>query len=233
MSSPSESRPSRRSALLLGATGLVGSSCLDLLLDDDRYERVRVISRRPLRRRHPRLDEQVIDFEKLQEKAELFAVDDVFCCLGTTMSRAGSEAAFRKVDHDYPVRSAELAAGEGAEQFLMVSALGADPESRIFYNRVKGEAEVAVKRLPLRAIWILRPSLLLGDRAELRIGERIASAVAIPLSPLMVGSLRRYRPISAHDVARAMVRLAHQQGTGGVIESDEIAALAAVWENRA
>lgn len=228
MSSPSESHPSSRSALLLGATGLVGSSCLDLLLDDARYERVRVISRRSLRRRHPRLDEQVIDFEKLQEHAALFAADDVFCCLGTTMSHAGSEEAFRKVDHDYPVQSAELAAAEGAEQFLMVSALGADPDSRIFYNRVKGQAEVAVKRLPLRAIWILRPSLLLGERPEMRIGERLASAVAIPLSPLMLGSLRRYRPIAARDVARAMLHLAHQQGTGGVIESDEIAALAAL-----
>lgn len=219
--------PSRgRVALLLGATGLVGSHCLRLLLDDPAYERVRVLVRRAPDVRHPRLETHLVDFDQLEAHAASFAVDDVYCCLGTTMARAGSEAAFRRVDHDYPVQAAELAAAAGAEQFLMVSALGADPQSRIFYNRVKGEAEAAVKRLPFRAVWVLRPSLLLGDRKELRVGERLASAVSRPLAPLLLGRLRRYRPIQAEEVARAMLRLAHQHGTGGVVESDEIEQLA-------
>ena len=108
-----------------------------------------------------------------------------------------------------------------------MSAVGADPQSRIFYNRVKGEVEGAVKRLPFRAVWLLRPSLLLGDRQERRVGEKVASAVAVPLAPLMVGRLRRYRPVAGRDVAAAMVRLALNGGTGGVVESEEIGALAA------
>jgi uncharacterized protein YbjT (DUF2867 family) len=217
-----------RSASLLGATGLVGSHCLDLLLEDSRYDRIRVVSRRSIVRRHPRLEAIIVDFERLGERPELFAVDDVFCCLGTTMARAGSEEAFRRVDRDYPVLAAELAAAQHADQFLIVSALGADPHSRIFYNRVKGEAEAAVKRLPFGAVWILRPSLLLGERAEMRIGERMAVAVARPLAPLMVGPLRRYRPLDARDVALAMIHLAHQHGTGGVVESHEIIDLARI-----
>lgn len=223
-----ETHPTNRSALILGATGLVGSHCLELLLEDDRYSRVRAPTRRPLGKRHAKLEVCQVDFDALAGDAERFAVDDVYCCLGTTMARAGTEAAFRRVDHDYPVQAAELAVARGAEQFLLISSIGADPQSRIFYNRVKGEAEAAVKRLPFRAVWVLRPSLLVGERAELRIGERLASAVSRPLSPLLLGRFRRYRPIPARDVAVAMVRLAHQHGTGGVVESDEIATLAAV-----
>lgn len=218
--------PTGRTALLAGATGLVGAHCLDLLLEDPRYARVRVLTRRRLERRHPRLDAHIVDFDALDASAELFAVDDVFCCLGTTMARAGSEEAFRVVDHDYPVRIAELASGRSADQYLLVSALGADQQSRLFYNRVKGDAEAAIKRLPFRAVWILRPSLLLGERAETRFGERVASAVTAPLAPLMLGPLRRYRPIAARDVAAAMVNLAVGQGTGGIVESEEVMAVA-------
>lgn len=228
MTADVETHPTDRSALLLGATGLVGSHCLELLLEDEHYRLVRVLTRRPLDRRHRKLEARQVDFEQLDAQPAFFHVDDVFCCLGTTMARAGSEAAFRRVDHDYPVKAAELAVNQGAEQFLLVSAIGADPQSRIFYNRVKGEVEAAVKRLPFRAVWVLRPSLLLGERADLRIAERLASAVSRPLSPLLVGRFRRYRPILARDVAIAMVHLARQQGTGGVVESDEIAELAAV-----
>jgi uncharacterized protein YbjT (DUF2867 family) len=224
----SKSDSTGQSALLLGATGLVGSHCLDFLLEDEGYASVRVLTRRAIGRRHAKLEVHQVDFDELQARPELFAVDDVYCCLGTTMARAGSEAAFRRVDHDYPLQAAELAVAGGAEQFLLVSAVGADPHSRIFYNRVKGEAEAALKRLPFRAVWVLRPSLLLGDRAELRIGERLTSVVSRPLSPLLVGRFRRYRPILAREVAQAMVRLAHQNGTGGVVESDEIAQLVEV-----
>lgn len=225
MTGGAEEEREGRSALLLGATGLVGSHCLDLLLDESRYTSVRVLSRSPVERKHGKLEVVRMELDAMAEHPELFRVDDVFCCLGTTMARAGSEAAFRRVDHDYPLQAAQLAAAEGADQFLLISAIGADPQSRIFYNRVKGEVEVAVKRLPFRAVWLLRPSLLLGDRPELRVGERLAAAVAVPLSPLLMGRLRRYRPIAGRDVALAMVRLALEGDTGGVVESDEITAV--------
>lgn len=216
-----------RSALLLGATGLVGSHCLELLLADERYAAVRVLARRRPELRHPRLEYHPVDFDALGAKPELFRVDDVYCCLGTTIARAGSEAAFRRVDLEYPARAAELAVEAGAEQFLVVSSLGADSESRIFYNRVKGEMEAAVKRAPFRAVWILRPSLLLGERAERRRGERLAALLIRPIVPVMVGPLRRWRPIDARTVARAMLRLAASGGTGGVVESEEIGEIGA------
>lgn len=223
MASADPSRP--RTALILGATGLVGGKLLDRLLASDRYERVTTIGRRRTGRQHPALVQHVVDFEDLEGHADLFAVDDIFCCLGTTIRKAGSQERFLEIDVEYPVQAAELGAARGAEQFLVVSSLGADPDARVFYSRAKGEMEVRVRQLPLRAIWILRPSLLLGERDELRVGERVAEVVMVPVAPLLIGPLRRYRPIRASAVAQAMVDLALSDGTGGTLESDEIARL--------
>lgn len=218
---------SPRTALVLGASGLVGGHCVDLLLESAEYLKVRVLGRRPFGRAHAKLEDHTVDYDRFAERPELFAVDDIFCCLGTTIRKAGSTEAFRKVDIEYPAAAARLGAEMGAEQFLVVSALGADPSSRIFYNRAKGEMEAEVKRAPLRAVWILRPSLLLGDRQELRIGERVAEVLLRPISPLLLGPLRRLRPIDARTVAAAMLNLARSGGTGGTLESDEIPAAAA------
>lgn len=219
--------PSGRVALLLGATGLVGGHCLDLLLENPRYSRVRVLTRRRFRRRHSKLEIVVVDFDLLAERPELFRVDDVFCALGSTIAKAGSAEAFRRVDFDYVAEAARLASEEGAEQFLLVSSIGADPASRAFYTRTKGEVEVAVKHHPFRAVWIVRPSLLRGEREELRVGELAVNWVARIFGFLFIGRLRRYRPVEAHDVAAALVNLAADDGTGGVVESEEIPALAA------
>ncbi|HEX6042176.1 oxidoreductase [Longimicrobium sp.] len=211
-------------ALLLGATGLVGGHVLDLLLADPAYTRVTVLGRRPVARMHPKLDQRTADFERLREDHAIsFAVDDVFCCLGTTIKAAGSQEAFRRVDHDYVVSAARAAAEHGARRYLLVSAAGASARSRIFYNRVKGEAEDAVRAQPLDGVVILRPSLLMGERAETRTGEQIAQRIMPALDWMMVGPLRRYRPIEAATVARAMVRLAKEKTRGvRVLESDEI-----------
>jgi uncharacterized protein YbjT (DUF2867 family) len=216
-----------RTALVLGATGLVGAELLEMLLADPGYARVEVLARRPPERRHPRLRDHAVDFERLSEHRALLAGDDLFCCLGTTMARAGSEQAFRRVDLEYVVQAAELAVEQGVRQFVVISSVGADPQSRILYNRTKGEMEAAVKRLPFQAVWILRPSLLLGDRAEHRRGERMAAVLSRAIAPLLIGALRRYRPIPARAVAAAMLRVARRDGTGGVLESDQIAAVAA------
>lgn len=217
-----EERVRGRSALVLGATGLVGRHCLDLLLTGGRYRSIRVIGRRRLPIHDPRVEQHVLELSEMESVSQLFAVDDIFCCLGTTIRNAGSQEAFRRVDVDFPVTAARLAADAGADQFLVVSALGADADSRIFYNRMKGEMESQVRRFPLKAIWVLRPALLLGDRDETRLGEQVAELLLRPLSPLLLGPLRRFRPVSARAVATAMVTLAAQDGTGGIIESDEI-----------
>lgn len=214
-----------RSALVLGATGLVGRHCVELLLQNPAYATVRALTRRPYSAQ-PGLEAVVVDFQRLDEQGRRFRVDDVYCCLGTTIAAAGSRDAFRRVDVHYVVRSAELAVEQGASRFVVVSAVGADPESRIFYNRAKGEMEAAVRRLPFGAVWVLRPSLLLGRREQFRPGERVAEAVMRPLSALLLGPLRRYRPVDARDVARAMVRLALGGDGGGVVESERIPALA-------
>ncbi|HEV2131140.1 MAG TPA: oxidoreductase [Longimicrobiaceae bacterium] len=218
---------SHRTALLLGATGLVGGHCLNFLLNDEAYGTVSVLGRRPLAREHPKLEQHVVDFDHLEGFADLIRAHDVFCCLGTTIRKAGSQEAFRRVDFEYPYQSARIAARQGAERFLIVTAIGADPGSRIFYNRVKGEVEEAVKALSFGSVVILRPSLLLGEREELRLGERLAEPVMRVVSPLMLGPLRRYRPVPSRKVAAAMVRLAKEEGQGvRIVESDEIVRIA-------
>src|SRR5262249_51254117 len=148
---------------------------------------------------------------------------DVFCCLGTTMKQAGSEAAFRQVDFTFVVSLASLALGAGARQFLLISSLGANPKARIFYSRVKGETEGAVSALPFEGRQIFRPSILVGERREQRTGESIGAAVMRGSAFAMVGRLRKYRPIAAATVAEAMVRVALRAPRGvNVFESDEI-----------
>lgn len=203
-----------RSALLLGATGLVGGHCLQLFLQDGVYEKIVAFVRKPLPFSPPKLESYAIDFEQLERHAAQTRVHDVFCCLGTTIKQAGSQAAFRKVDFEYPYRLAELALQNGARQFLLVSAIGADPASAVFYNRVKGEVEAAIAKLPFRSVHILRPSLLLGERKAPRFGEKLGEYVFKATAPLWRGPLRKYRPIAAHVVATAMLHLAKQESPG-------------------
>jgi uncharacterized protein YbjT (DUF2867 family) len=212
-----------RTALVIGASGLVGSHCLNVLLGDAAYESVTVLARKPLARTHPKLRLHVVDFDRPSDYAALAGGQDVFCCLGTTIAKAGSREAFYRVDFGYPVAIAEAALANGAEQFLIVSALGADASARAFYSRVKGEVEAAISKMPFRAVHVFRPSLLKGQRSEVRVAERMALAVAVPMTFLLVGPLRRFRPIAASVVAACMVATAKQARPGvHVFESDAI-----------
>jgi uncharacterized protein YbjT (DUF2867 family) len=221
------------SVALFGATGLVGGECLSALLDDARFERVVALVRRPLPAAltpdvevAKRLETHVVDVARLAEHDALLAVDRVICALGTTMRRAGSREAFRRVDHDLPLEIARLALARAVPHFLLVSALGADRGSRIFYNRVKGEVEDAVLALPFRATTIVRPSLLIGAREEVRPGELAGKA----LGWMVPG---RWRPVHARDVARALVDEAAGDRAGArVVESEEIRAHARASRKR-
>jgi uncharacterized protein YbjT (DUF2867 family) len=216
-----------RTAFVAGASGLVGGHLLHLLLADAEYVRVITLGRRQLDARHAKLDQRVLDLGALDSVADPPHVDDAFCCIGTTIKKAGSQEAFRLVDHDYVLAFARAAQRAGARQFLLVTALGADPASRIFYSRVKGEVETEVRQLHYQGIQIFRPSFLMGHRAEVRLGERIGVPVARAVAPLLVGRLRRYRPIDAADVARAMVQIAKEAPLGpNVFEYDGIIAAA-------
>ncbi len=211
----------KKTALLAGATGLVGSALLPLLLGSDRYAKVIVVGRRPVAVQHPKLVQVVTELDQLENERLRLIADDVFCCLGTTIRQAGSQEAFYKVDFLYVVQLAALTAANFAAQFLVVSALGADAESRFYYNRVKGEMEEAVRQTPFRAIHIFRPSLLLGKRAAPRLGERLGAAVLALVRPLLRGSWRKYRPVTAATVAQAMLRAAEDDGGGIRLHSSE------------
>ena len=213
----------RRSAVVAGATGLVGSALVEMLLADGAVGAVHVLVRteRPEWRKRNGLTQHVVDYAA--DLTGLPAVDDAFCCLGTTIKVAGSQQAFRAVDFDAALKFARAAHAAGATRMGLVSALGASARSGVFYNRVKGELEQAVVALGFESVVIARPSLLLGDRAALgqpaRTGERIAAALTTPLGWLMP---RAVRPIHAATVARALLRAVQRCDAGvyGLPSSD-------------
>jgi uncharacterized protein YbjT (DUF2867 family) len=200
--------------LVAGATGLIGRNCVEQLLADEDIALVQVLVRRPTGLQNPRLAEFVTDFDQLEEFAQqhpqLFNVDAVFCCLGTTMSIAGSKPAFERVDYHYVRRLAELAAAQGVKRFLLVSAIGASARSPAYYSRIKGKAEDAVRELHFPTLHIMQPSLLLGHRpgSKPRPAEDLAQKLVPLVMPLFRGPLSRFRPVSAETVAAEMIRLA-------------------------
>lgn len=214
-----------RTAWLAGATGLVGGFILQHLLASERYARVVVLTRRAVETKNPKLDQRVIVFDQI-DAMELPSVDDVFCTLGTTIKKAGSQQAFRHVDVDYPLALAKKALACGAKQFLLVSSVGANSRSSNFYLRTKGELEDAVSVLPFKAIHIFRPSMLVGPRKERRPGEQAGIVLMKLLSPMLMDGLRKYRSIEADDVARAMVAAAAVGGSGKrIYEYDQMMTL--------
>ena len=208
--------------MVLGATGLVGREIVRLLCADPGVDRIVVLTRRPfVAPDDPKLQMKVVDFDALDSAADSFAVDQIFCALGTTIKQAGSEPAFRRVDLEYPLTAAKLGVEHGARHFLLVSAVGASATSRVFYSRVKGELEDALRTLPYNSITIARPSLLLGDREEHRLGEEVGKRLGW-LTP------GRYRPVAASAVALSLVLAAREDRPGmHIIESEDIRRLAA------
>lgn len=209
-----------KSALLAGGTGLIGKQLLELLLSSDQYSTVTAISRTPLGRNHEKLQNLIGNYTDLNRLLTNGNPDDVFCCLGTTMAKAGSKANFYEVDYHYPLSLAKAALRVGAKQFLLVSSMGADKNSAIYYNRVKGELEESLRSINMEATHIFRPSLLLGSRGERRAGEDVAKFLsgvfwfAIP---------KKYRAIPGEKVAKAMLAFASKNQQGFFIhESDEM-----------
>jgi len=192
--------------VVVGATGLVGQKVVEELLADSRCSEVRVLVRRPWERAHPKLKIEIRDYAGLEEAVAESPAEALFCCLGSTIKKAGSREAFAQVDRDYPAALARGAARVGVAEFSLLTALGADSTSSVFYNRTKGQAEELVQRFFPGRLRIFRPSLLLGDRQEFRLAEKIGMTLAPFMNALMQGPLRAYRPIEATTVARAMVR---------------------------
>ena len=218
---------SGRTALLAGGTGLVGRACLQALLEDPAYEKVIALSRSTLTGpASPKLMPVLFTQDSLSSTA-LPPVTDIFCALGTTIRKAGSQQAFRQVDFDLPLAVARLGLGCGAKSFILCSSVGADPASRNFYLRTKGELEQALQALPFASVHILRPSILVGSREESRPGEAAGIWIARLFQFALAGPLRRYRPVAAQVVGRAMVAAARDtQAAKAVHEYDAIRRLA-------
>jgi uncharacterized protein YbjT (DUF2867 family) len=212
-----------KNALIAGATGLVGTEVLKMLIDSEIYNKVYVISRRAINHESQKVAEQVIDFDELSEIDFSNTVDHVFCCLGTTIKNAKTKEKFRRVDFDYVLELAKKSKEWNVSKFLVISALGANTKSGIFYNRVKGEMENALQNLDLPHLFIFRPSLLVGDRKESRPGERTAIMVYKVINPLFIGKLKKYKSIKIEKVARAMIETAKQnENEFQIFESDAL-----------
>jgi uncharacterized protein YbjT (DUF2867 family) len=205
-------------ALLAGATGLIGKQLLQLLLNDPEYHKVIAITRKPLNISDQKLENIITDFDNLSSYKEKLKADNVFCCLGTTMKVAKSKDAFRKVDFTFPLELATRSFEEGAKQFLLVSSLGADKTSSIYYNQVKGETEEAIEKINFPSYHIFRPSLLLGQREESRSAEDAAKVVYGFFGFLIP---EKYKAIDAAKVARAMVHFARQEQEGKFIHESK------------
>lgn len=203
-----------KKALVLGASGLVGTHLVQELIKSSEYGEIHLAVRKSLNLDKPLVYEHIIDFDNMQNDASLFEVDEVFCCLGTTIKKAGTKKAFYVVDFDYPVFAGQMAESKSVKSFHVISAIGADKKSPFFYSRTKGELEEALSSLQLQSLHIYRPSLLLGNRSEFRFGEATAGKLSKVFAPVMMGPLAKYKPIEASDVAKAMVRNASAEKYG-------------------
>ncbi|BFT69336.1 oxidoreductase [Paenibacillus sp. P36] len=223
-------------AIVAGGTGLVGRELIRLLQEDPRCDKIIALVRRDIQVRHLQGSEKLVqvktDYSQLE--ADLgpsvlaaMAGAHVFCTLGTTIKKAGSQEQFRKVDFEFPMKLGEISGAGKADVFAIVTAMGANRASSIFYNRVKGDVEQGLRGLNLRSLYMLRPSLILGDRDKVRVGEQLGSLVSRAIAPLMIGGLRTYRPIQASKIAAGLIACA-QKGEAGahVVLSDRIAELA-------
>ncbi|MBI1344223.1 MAG: NAD(P)H-binding protein [Terrimonas sp.] len=204
---------STKIASIVGATGLIGHQLLLALLEDDDYGTIRVLIRRPIDISHPRLEKKIVDFNDGDSLlVALTGSHTVFCCIGTTQKKVkGDKTAYRTIDFDIPVKLARFCKMLGCENFVLVSSVGANPQSGNFYLRLKGEVEAAVRESGIRTIHIMRPSMLLGRRSEFRMGERIGQLVMRTFS-IFIPS--RYKPIPATRVAQAMVKASKNEASG-------------------
>lgn len=209
-----------RTALLVGATGLVGAALLDRLLAAPDYAQIIVLGRRAPARAHPKLRTMTSTLEDLDALPDPLAADDLFCCLGTTTRAAGGKAGLERVDYHMVLAVARAAQAGGVTRFFGVSSAGASATSPAFYSRVKARMERAVGEVGFAAVHLFRPSLLLGARSESRPGEALAQKLAPLLSPLCIGPLRKYRPITAAEVADAMLQVARNDTRQGTVIHD-------------
>lgn len=212
-----------KTAIILGATGLTGGNLLDFLLKDSRYGKIKVFSRSSVGISNPKLEEHLIDLFELEKHKEIFQADEVFCCIGTTKSKTPDNSLYKKIDYGIPFAAAKLSKENKINTFIVVSAMGANPESKVFYNKTKGEMERDILKLNIKNTYILQPGLIGGNRSEKRLGESIAKFLFKILNPIIP---KNYRTISPETIAKAMVTLANQGYSKNRVENQTIKEIA-------
>ncbi|WP_276168860.1 NAD-dependent epimerase/dehydratase family protein [Zobellia alginiliquefaciens] len=217
----------KKTAIILGATGLTGGILLQLLLEDDRYEKIKLFSRSSVGSSHEKIEEHLGDLMKLEQFKSDFTGDEVFCCIGTTKSKTPNKEVYRNIDYGIPVAAAKLSAKHAISSFLVISSMGANAKSSVFYNRVKGEMEAAVQKEHLGKTYMFRPSLIGGKREEKRAGEWLFKQLMKVVNLVLAGPLQKFRSIQPETIATAMVKVANDGFESHIIESDTIKKIAA------
>ncbi len=217
-----------KTAIILGATGLTGGILLQKLIQDDRYDNIKLFSRKSTGISHPKIEEHLIDMLQLRDHAEAFTADEVFCCIGTTASKTSDKELYHNIDYGIPVSAARLCKTNKIPIFVVISALGADLNSRVFYNRTKGEMEEAVLEFDIPKTHILQPSLIGGKRDEKRPGEYFFKILMKVFNPLLIGPFKKYRTINPETIVSTMVWLANHEFDEKRIVSDEISEIAKI-----
>ncbi len=216
----------KKTAIILGATGLTGSILLEKLLEDDRYRKIKIFTRKRVEKKHPKIQEYLIDLFELEKLSDLFEGDEVFCCVGSTQKKTPDKDIYRKVDFGIPAIAAKLSKQNKISTFVVISALGAKEDSRIFYNRTKGEMEGAVLEQKIPKTYIFQPSLIAGDREESRPMEAIWKKVMKVGDYFLHGKLKKYQSIHPETIVKAMIYVANKGHNNVRIESNEIKKLA-------
>lgn len=213
----------KKKAILAGASGAIGSSLLQQLLSSSDYSEVLVLARKNLDIKHPKLTQLVLDFSTLSDHAAQITGNVVFCCLGTTKSQTPDQAQYRKIDYQYPLDLASIALSNGADSYHLVSSIGANQDSSVFYTKTKGEVERDLKAIAYKNIHIYQPSMLVADRGGKRAAEGIGKIIMQLVNPFLFGSLKKYRSIKVEVVAKAMVKESLVDKPGIFVhESDQI-----------
>ncbi|MGY0391096.1 NAD(P)H-binding protein [Bizionia sp. KMM 8389] len=211
-----------KTAIILGATGLSGGLLLQELLKAEDYEKIKLFSRSSCGISHEKIDEHIVDLFKLKLHKENFVADVVFCCIGTTKAKTPDQETYLKIDYGIPVSAAELAQENGIKTFVVISALGADKSSKVFYNRTKGRMEDAVLAQQIPHTYVLQPSLISGNRNENRLGEKLAKIVMALINPFLIGNLAKYKSIKPEAIVKCMLFLADNNYPESRIQSDDI-----------
>ncbi|CAM1354182.1 NAD(P)H-binding protein [Tenacibaculum insulae] len=213
----------KKTAIILGATGLTGNSLLHKLIEDDRYESIKLFSRTKIKHLPNKVTQFIGDILNLKQFKTDFTADEVYCCIGTTAKKTPDKNAYKQIDFGIPVTAAKLSKENNIHTFLVVSALGANTKSSVFYNKTKGEMEQSVLHQKIKNTFILRPSLIGGKRKERRVLEKIGLIVFNIIQPLFIGKLKQYKIIDAENIAQAMLNLANDfKSNQTIISSNEI-----------